>query len=149
MAVGLSTISVSGVGGPSWAIAHLSLGPGDRGEGARAQASCHCEGLPAVGLHPISGFVGEQRRGDAPADLAFVRPRAGEPRPPRAGCSDKDEGLTWGRERTDECSDGTVAGPNRLARDDRRVVVLRNRGDGNRSLMAIHAKAECARLRQG
>jgi hypothetical protein len=127
----------------------LYLGPGDRGEVSRAHEACQCDGIPAVGFTPIAWFLGEQRRGDDPADLAFFHQRAGEPIPTRAGFRDKDEVLTFGLELTDECSDVTWAGTHIPARDALSVVVLSPIGDCNRIFMDIHANAECARLRPG
>jgi hypothetical protein len=127
----------------------LSLGHVARGEVSRTPESCPFAGIPAFGVHPLSWFFGDQRRRDAPADLAFFRQRAGEPLPPRAGCRAKDEVLTFGLELTDECSDGKLAGTKIPNRDALSVVFFGDRSNGNGLFMDIQSDGKRARLVQG
>ena len=127
----------------------LHLGPGDRGEVSRAPQAGQCEGIPAVGLNPIAWFLGDQRGRDAPADLAFLRQGAVEPRATRAGFIEQDKVGAFGLPPTDALLDVTRSGPEVAERDDRGAVVLRDRGDGNRRFMDIQTDVECARLLPG
>jgi hypothetical protein len=63
----------------------------DRGEVPRAHQAGQCEGVPTVGCDPLPGLCGEQRRGNAPADVAFFGARALEPIATRPRFRDKDE----------------------------------------------------------
>jgi hypothetical protein len=81
--------------------------------------------------------------------MAFVCPRAAEPRPARAGCIATDEGCPCGRERTDAWIEVTWAGAHRASRDDRSGVGLRDRGHGQGRCVAIPADGKRARLGHG
>ena len=121
----------------------------DGGESARAPQAGQLHGVTTVGFDPITGFFGDQRRGNDPADVAFFGERAGEPIPTWPCFIDKNPLCTFGRPLPHELVDIALACTDSAKGEDLSMVFLRDIGDGNRVFMDIHADGERARLWDG
>ena len=124
----------------------LNLGDVDGREVTRAHQAGQFDGVSSVGFDPIPWLFGDQRGRDDPADMAFFCEIAVEPIATRAGFIDKDEVRAFGLQPTDELIDVTLSCTDVPEGDDLRVVVLSDRGDGNRVFMDIQSDVERARL---
>jgi hypothetical protein len=127
----------------------FDVGDIDRGESTWAHQPGELDGIPTVGRHAVASFVRNQWGGDAPAELAFFRQRALEPRATWPGFRDDDEGCGLGWQVAEKRVEVTVAGTEGPEGDDRGVVVFGNVSDGHRVLVDIHADVQCARLVHG
>jgi hypothetical protein len=127
----------------------LDCGARDRGQLARAHQAGQWPGVTAVGLHPVARLLGNQGRGDDPADAAFWGEIPGEPVATGSRVIDNDE--MWGVrvELPAEGSDVTWTGADGAQIDDLGVVIFGHRGHRQRILVPIEPTIEWARLAQG
>jgi hypothetical protein len=72
----------------------FDLGNVNGGEIPRAHQPGQLHRVSAVGFHPVAGLFGNQRGGDDPADMAFLRQIALEPVPTGSRFIDQDQ--VWG-----------------------------------------------------
>jgi|RhiMethySRZTD1v2_1073278.scaffolds.fasta_scaffold123422_3 hypothetical protein len=84
-----------------------------------------------------------------PAALAFCGARAGEPVPTGARFRDTAQLCAVGWHCPEALVDLALARAESAEGDTLSVVLLRNRGDGHRRLMDLHAAGERARLWYG
>ena len=127
----------------------FDLGDIDRGEVTRAHQAGQLDGVTTVGFDAVAGLLGDQRGGDDPAVVAFLRQIAVEPVATGSGFIDKDEVFGFGLQLADELIDVTLAGADGAEVDDLGAVILGDIGHGNRVFVDIHADVECARLGHG
>jgi len=127
----------------------LHLGPGDRGEGPRAPQAGQFAGITPLGFAPIPGLWGAQGGRHAPADLAFLGQRAGEPVPAGARLIDKEEMFALGLPLADEWIAGTLSCTDGAAGDDFGVVCLGDVRHGQRLFLDLQAEGKRARLVPG
>jgi hypothetical protein len=124
----------------------LHFGDIDRREILRAHESCELRGIAPVGLDPISGLLGDERRGDHPAGEPFLGEVAIEPVATRAGLVDEDQGVALGLELADELVDVALTSPDATQRDHFCIPLLGGIRHRDRLLMGIQTDVQCARL---
>jgi len=82
----------------------LDLGDIDRVRSPERMSRASCAASP-VGLDPIPGLLGDERRGDHPAGEPFLGEVAIEPVAAGAGLIDEHQGMALGLELADELVD--------------------------------------------
>jgi hypothetical protein len=127
----------------------FDLGDRDCGEMPRASQAGQWHGVPAVGVDPITGLLGNQRRRHHPAVRALVRQLAVEPGATGAGVVDEEQMFGLGWPLADELIAITLAGANGAKIGDLGTVLLRDVRHGNRVLVDVHPDGQRARLAQG
>jgi hypothetical protein len=100
----------------------LDRGARDRGEIARAQQAGPWPGVTPVGLDEIAGFLGDQGRGDDPADVSSGGEIPREPIAAGASLVDADKMLAFRRQLTNERVDVTRSGTDGAKIDDLGMV---------------------------
>jgi hypothetical protein len=127
----------------------LHRGDRDRGEVTRAPQAGQCEGVPPGSWDPRPGLFGAQGGRDAPADMACLGARAGEPRATRPRCRDKDELGACGLQPAAKGIDSALARTEGPKGDAGGVRCLGDVSDGHGLFMHISPDVECARLVHG
>jgi hypothetical protein len=127
----------------------LDLGHIDRGEGARAPQAGPWESVTPGRFDPIAGLVGAQRWGHDPADLTFLRERAGAPRPTRPRFIDEAKRLALGLQLPAARVDGALARADGAQKDHVGPMILGHVGDRHRLVVDIHADLQGGRMGHG
>ena len=91
----------------------------------------------------------DRGQGHHPADRALLGQRTIAPVPAGARFLDQDERVAFGWHCPEALVDLALARAESAEGDTLSVVLLRNRGDGHRRLMDLHAAGERARLWYG
>jgi len=118
-------------------------------EVARAHQAGQRHGSTPVGCDSIPRLFRDERRGNAPADVAFCGERAVEPIPTRSCCIDKHQMRALRLPFPDALVDSALACTDSAAVEDFSLVFLRDIGDGNRVFMDIPSDVERGRLWHG
>src|SRR5262249_37807092 len=104
----------------------------DRSEVSRARQAGQFERISAVSFYPISGFFGDERRGDDPAAIAFLGEVAVEPVATGARFIDKDKLWAFRLHLANEFINVTLARPDGTEGDDLGMVFLGHVSNGYR-----------------
>jgi hypothetical protein len=127
----------------------LDRGAIDRGESARAHHAGQLDGITPVGLDASASLIGNQGRGDDPADVPSCGELTREPRPAGAGLTDEDQRLGLGLERTDEVVDGAWPGADHPHIGDVSLPPFRSVGHCAGVVVNIQPDRQCARVMPG
>jgi hypothetical protein len=107
------------------------------------------DGIPTIGVDVVARLLRDSSGGDAPADIACLGERAGEPIPPRTRFIDQDQRCAVGLPLPDPVVEVVLAPAKGAEVNDLGVMFVGHVGDREGLLMNIHADLERARLGQG
>jgi len=121
----------------------------DGGEVPGVHEAGQLPGVPSVGCDPVTRLFGTAGGRDHPADRVFFRQLTIAPRPTRAGCIDKAQGVGLRLELPHQRVAVTLPGATSPEGNPLGSVIFGDGGHGARLFMYIHADVQRARLVYG